>query len=102
MQDNEKMISMYEHKFDEKSFESFCSKFFNTVSLNYIQDKTDEKYLKYILKVSTNIDSPVYFYDFVKALENYSNIIKVEFPISFKANSSEIEAIFNIKVFSSK
>lgn len=102
MQDNEKMISMYEHKFDEKNFESFCSKFFNTVSLNYIQDKTDEKYLKYILKVSTNIDSPVYFYDFVKALENYSNIIKVEFPISFKANSSEIEAIFNIKVFSSK
>lgn len=99
IQDNNTMITMYQTKFDEKNFNNFCLKFFNSAKLDYEKSSQTEKYQKYILKVSTNIDSPTNFYDFIKELKNYQSIVKVEFPITLKANGNEIEAVFNIKVF---
>lgn len=101
MKEKQRLVfKAFETKFDKANFSAFASKFFSEVRLAEVPPKdTNEKFLRYELEVTTSLQTPSKFYDFIDALAKYDNIIKVDFPINMRGQKDKIHTTFNIKVY---
>ncbi|EAK1781906.1 hypothetical protein CVR99_08280, partial [Campylobacter upsaliensis] len=61
-----------------------------------------ELYLKHTLLVQADLASPKNLYDFIDALQNYDNLIKIDYPLNLKAKKSGIELSFIAKIYGEK
>ncbi|EAH8300266.1 hypothetical protein ACLH6Q_000292 [Campylobacter fetus] len=89
--------------FNEMKFVTGAGKYFSNVKLNKLpQLDKNEHFLRYELNVTGLIKSPQNFYSFIDFINEYENIIRVDFPISMKGNGDKIDTSFKIKVYVSQ
>lgn len=99
-QNNQKLLDALIIKFNEQKFTQYANKFFQNVTLKKsTQQATHKGFLVYELNVSSSIQSPQNFYDFLNGLASYESVIKADFPIKMVADSNIIQSNFNIKVY---
>ena len=100
---NRKVIFALKREFDKNNFKMFASKY---MKIDSIQDKNISVYQKDFIKktylVSATLKTPVNFYKFVDASQNYKNVLKIYFPIVFKAKNGDIKLIFKLEHFKAK
>ena len=100
---NRRLILAMQREFDKTNFKNFASKY---MTINNIQDKNISVYQKEFIKktylVSATIKTPINFYKFVDATKNYKNILKIYFPIVFKAKNGDIKLLFKLEHFKVK
>lgn len=101
MKERERAVfEAFKTKFDKANFSVFASKFFEDVKLVELDSNASgEKFFRYELNVTTSIKTPGRFYQFINALQKYTNIIKVDFPINMHGKDGKIHTTFNIKVY---
>lgn len=100
---NKVILTSFSNNFDESKFTKKTSTFFSNVRLKRLPKiSKNENFLRYELKITGTIKSPSNFYNFLAFLNNYENIIKVDFPISMKGNGEDIDTSFNIKVYTAQ
>lgn len=104
MKEKQRLVfKAFETKFDKENFSLFAGKFFSDVKLKEVPPKdSDEKFLRYELNVTTSLQTPSKFYNFIDALSKYDNIIKVDFPINMRGQDDKIHTTFNIKVYTQR
>jgi NAD-dependent DNA ligase len=101
--ENRKVIEAFVERFDEAEFLRFAQAFFTQASLEKVaQTEHEEDFMRYELKVTSLLETPSKFYDFLEALNRYENIVKADFPIQMEAQEGLIYATFSIKVFELK
>jgi hypothetical protein len=97
---NRKIILSLNREFDKEAFKNFSAKF---MKINNITENNQTKYKQYFIKktfvVSSTIDTPINFYKFVDEIKNYKNVLKIYFPVVFKAKNGEIKLIFKMEYF---
>lgn len=100
---NEFTLKSLNNKFNEISFMAFASKYFDNVNLNELP-KTDsnDEYYRYELNVTSAMNTPSKFYNFLDDLKNYDNVVKVDFPINMKSEGNLIHTTFNIRIYGVK
>lgn len=100
---NEFTLKSLNNKFNEISFIAFASKYFDNVNLNELP-KTDEndEFYRYELNVTSAMNTPSKFYNFLDDLKTYDNIVKVDFPINMKSQGNLINTTFNIRIYGVK
>lgn len=99
-QANQKILSAITTEFDENKFIALTSKYFDNVKLTKLPISKNDNFIKYELNVTGYIDTPQNFYKFLDFLNDYENIIKVDFPISMRSSDTKkIDTSFNIKVY---
>ncbi|MBR8462064.1 hypothetical protein KDD93_04410 [Campylobacter sp. faydin G-24] len=97
------IISSYDVKFNKTKFINFASTYFNEVSLNEVSPKdSNESFFRYQLNVTTSMNTPQKFYDFLDALSKYESIVRTDFPITMKGENDKIHTSFNIRVYGLK
>jgi len=97
---NRKIILSLKREFDKEAFKNFSSKF---MKIQNIKEENQSIYRKYFIKktlvITSTIDSPINFYKFVDEVKNYKNILKIYFPIVFKAKNGDIRLIYKMEYF---
>lgn len=102
-QTNQKILDALITTFDEKKFITYANKYFSNVTLSKGTTQiTPTGFTQYELNVSSSIQSPQNFYEFLQGLSSYESVIKADFPIKMVANKELIESSFNIKVYNLK
>ena len=66
--------------------------------------KEDENstFINYELNVTAMMSTPDKFYAFIDFVNNYENVILIDFPVAMRANSGKIDTSFKIKVLEAK
>jgi hypothetical protein len=100
---NRKILEAFAKSFDEERFKSYAGQFFEEVELKK-QDKKEfkEEFTLYELTVTSKLDTPVQFYNFLESLNRYETIVRTDFPIEMWIEEGKIHAIFNIKAYELK
>lgn len=99
---NKKVVEALSKRFDENKFVKYASKFFSDVRLEKSKKQTQEEdFTIYDISVTSSIQTPNNFYDFLIGLSNYENIIKTEYPISMSSYKNTIKLNFHIRVYRS-
>lgn len=96
--ENNKSLEQFQTNFNEKNFQLFLSQFFKNIEIKTLKNE-NELYLKHTLFVSAYMDSPKNLYDFIDALKNYDNLIKIDYPLNLKAKKEGVELSFVAKVY---
>jgi len=96
-----KMVDAFENRWEEESFVREASRYFSRVVVTQLEiNASDPTYKIYEIDARTNMASPQNFYRFVEHLPNLPNVIRIDFPIVFRAvGTDEIEGIFRIRVY---
>jgi len=101
--ENKRVVFALKREFDKNNFKMFSDKYMKVVS---IKDKNISVYNKEFIKktyiITATLSTPVNFYKFVDASKNYKNIIKVYFPIVFKAKNGELNLLYKLEHFKVK
>ncbi|MBZ7936046.1 MULTISPECIES: hypothetical protein [Campylobacter] len=97
---NEKNLDQFQQKFDEKKFNDFLKYYFKNIKITNIKIQTPQEYLRKELKIEALMDNPKNFYNFINALKNYDNLIKVSYPITLKATPKGIAINFSVEIYS--
>jgi len=101
--ENRKVIFALKREFDKDNFKMFTKKYMDILS---IKDKNISVYNKNFIKktyiVSAKLNTPTDFYQFVDMSKNYKNILKIYFPIVFKAKNGDIKLIYKLEHFKVK
>jgi len=100
---NAKSLNAIINTFDEKKFQNKAGEFFSDVRLNRMP-KEDENstFINYELNVTAMMSTPDKFYAFIDFVNNYENVILIDFPVAMRANSGKIDTSFKIKVLEAK
>ncbi|EIE9413924.1 hypothetical protein LEZ71_005357, partial [Escherichia coli] len=53
------------------------------------------------LAIKATMNNPRRLYDFIDALKNYNNLIKLDYPLNLKAGEQGISIDLTLKVYSS-
>ena len=97
---NRQIIVAYSNMFDPDAFARQYRQYFKQLKLRSVDTKQKEDIFDiYEVKVTSDINSPTDFYEFLEAVNKSENIISVEFPIRFISDRSAIHASFRLKVF---
>ena len=98
--ENKRVIFAFRREFDKNNFKNFANKY---MKITYIKENNSSIYENDFIKktyiVSAILSTPQNFYEFVKASQNYKNIIKIYFPIAFKAKDNKIKLIYKLEHF---
>ncbi len=95
-----KITEAFENRWDEKLFIESAGRFFQKVDLKPVDLNLSDPHFKiYELNAMTKMESPQNFYRFLDALSSLPYVIQADFPIAFRAEKSEIEGVFRIRVF---
>lgn len=98
--DNLKIINSFENKFDQNAFQELLNTYFAQNSYKKIDQKGyRENFIVYELNVTTDLETPTKFYQFLDHLNRFDNIIKTDFPIQFESNGNTINSSFKIEVY---
>ncbi|TNB56285.1 hypothetical protein FDW47_02265 [Campylobacter helveticus] len=99
--ENNKSLEQFQTNLNEKNFQLFLSQFFKNIEIKTLKNE-NELYLKHTLLVQADLASPKNLYDFIDALQNYDNLIKIDYPLNLKAKKSGIELSFIAKIYGEK
>jgi competence protein ComGC len=98
--DNLKIIKSFDNLFDEQKFAKLLEEYFEATTFSKVDSKGyRENFIVYELNVSTSIETPLRFYEFLDHLNRFDNIIKANFPIEFASNDGFINSSFTIEVY---
>lgn len=100
---NSKSLNAIINTFDEKKFQNKAGEFFSNVQLNSMP-KEDENstFINYELNVTAMMSTPDKFYAFIDFVNNYENVILIDFPVAMRSNGGKIDTSFKIKVLEAK
>ena len=100
LQDREKNIDIALHKhFDEERFETYLSQYFTSFTLRSIVSEKDEAFQTDILDVRAKIATPVEYYRFIDALNQFEWVVEVDGTLQFKGVKDGIDTHFILKVY---
>ena len=99
--DNREIIDRFSHKFDVKEFEMFSKKYFDDVKLTKINSDTNSSALN-IYQFSADIRSknPKQFYSFIKEIDKYKGVAKINFPIKINSQNETLKINFHLSIYS--
>jgi len=97
---NKKIILAYKTDFNKAQFIDFAKKYMKIIKIKKI-DETIYKnnFIKTSYLVTAILNSPTGFYKLVENLKYYNLVLKVYFPIVFKAKNNKIKIIYKIEHF---
>jgi len=96
--ENAKILAAFKRDFDVKNFKIFASKFMEIKEIKKDKTKPFKKdFIKTAYFIKAAINSPKDFYDFIDAVKNYKNVIRVYFPIDFTKNGKKIDLTLKIE-----
>jgi hypothetical protein len=89
--------------FNMDEFLKFAQKYFNNVKVIPINDETNSTALK-IYQFSADIKekNPKHFYNFVKDLDSYKSLAKINFPINISTEDNQLKIDFYMSIYSMK
>lgn len=97
------ILQNFQNRFSISKFLKDTRKFFQNTSMVEVSQNESEKYFKmYEFEATSDIKTPVTFYEFLEYLSIYDNIIEVDFPIIFNSKGNLISAKFRLKVHNLK
>jgi len=103
VKENKRIILALKREFNKENFKMFSNKY---MKIDLIKDKNisvyENKFIKKTYIVTARLNSPVDFYKFVDASKTYKNIIKIYFPIVFKAKNGELKLLYKLEHFKVK
>lgn len=100
--ENNKTLTQFDTSFNEAHFKDFAQKFIEISSLKEQNLTTNEPFVVKRFKLLGKIQSPKAFYDFVEGLNDYENIVKIDYPLFLKASGGAVNIELFVKVYSSK
>lgn len=96
-------LNAINNTFNAEKFLEGAHGFFEQASLSKLADIDDNtSFSLYELNVTAKMNTPQQFYNFIDFLNNYENIILLDFPVNMNARDAFIDTSFNIKVLKSK
>ncbi len=100
LQEREKNIDIAMQKhFDEDQFETFLKQYFTSFTLRSITSEKDEVYQTEVIAIRVNIATPLEYYSFIDALNQFEWVAEVDGTQQFKGVKNGIEAQFTLKVY---
>jgi len=100
---NKKIILALKRDFNPQNFKNFAKSYMSVKNIKEINSTTYKKdFIKTTYIVDTVIKSPKNFYDFIDALKNYKNVLRVYFPINFQKEKENISLTLKIEHFKLK
>lgn len=97
---NRKILDAAVASFDEKDFTEQAKKYFSEVEL--VSVPSDDNASVYRLNTASAIYSPQKLYEFMDFLNDYRNIIVLEFPAEVRVKKQSLESIINLQIFKSR
>ncbi len=88
-------ILKYNNKFDFDTFKKVVNQ--NFVDANVKQMDNNKS-----ISINATLNSMKDFYKFVNILENYSNIVKINFPLVYKVNNNIVKINFDVTICKNK
>lgn len=100
-QQNKKVINIFSKEFNKTDFITNAKKYFDDAELKQIQNETNSSALKvYQFSADTHAQNPQRFYAFVKELQAYEGIVKINFPITISTENKLLKINFHMSVYS--
>ncbi|HIP02037.1 MAG TPA: hypothetical protein EYG75_00810 [Campylobacterales bacterium] len=99
--ENKKIIDRFAKKFDINEFKIFSKKYFDDVKLTKINSDSNSTALKvYQFSAQIKAQNPKQFYNFVKDLDTYDGLAKINFPINISSQNTVLKIDFHMSVYS--
>ncbi len=99
--ENKDIIDKFSNKFDINEFEIFSKKYFDDVKLTKINSDTNSSALKiYQFSAAIKSKDPKQFYSFVKELDTYKGLAKINFPIKIISHNDSLKINFHLSIYS--
>jgi len=93
-------LDAFKVPFDEKRFLEVSKKYFQNVKLIQKDVKKSESGLHiYEFTADFSAHTPVKFYQFIAAVNQMDNVVKINFPIKLEARGNDISIKFNMSVY---
>ncbi|AXP08185.1 hypothetical protein N4T57_06185 [Campylobacter hepaticus] len=99
--ENPKSLEQFKQNFNIDHFNIFLQKYFQNIKIQENKPEKKEKYLKSLLNIQATINNPKNLYDFIDALKNYDNLIKLDYPLKLQAAEQGINIYLALKIYSS-
>jgi uncharacterized protein YpmS len=108
--ENKKIIDAFARQYQKEELLAFLQQFFETVSVEEVEpDALDDSVPKEHaasgelfetkeFTVAVYMSTPVKFQEFMQALNDYKQIVKVEFPIKFEKEGVNLSSLFRLKI----
>ncbi len=98
--ENNKSLEQFEQKFNLAHLQNFLEKYFENIQITELELDKKEKYLTHRINIRALINNPRRLYDFVDALAQYNNLIKIDYPMTLKASDHGIMINLNVQIYS--
>ncbi|EAI1055297.1 hypothetical protein GFU71_01065 [Campylobacter coli] len=98
--ENNKSLEQFEQKFNLTHFQNFLEKYFKNIQVTELKLDKKEKYLTHRINIQASINNPRRLYDFIDALTQYNNLIKIDYPMTLKASDHGIIVDLNVQIYS--
>ncbi len=99
---NSEILSSFTDDFNKSNFIEFSNSYFRDIDItldNKNIDKQNARFENYSFSALLKDNTPSNFYDFIDALKNYKNIIKINFPIKLMINKNGMQIEFELSVY---
>ena len=101
--ENHKIILAFKMGFNKESFKTFSSKYMKIDSFKDINSSFyQNKFIKKTYIVTATLNSPISFYKFIDATKSANNVLKVYYPVVFKAKNGDLKLLYKLEVFKEK
>ncbi|ELJ5538296.1 hypothetical protein RS312_000634 [Campylobacter coli] len=98
--ENNKSLEQFEQNFNLTHFQNFLEKYFKNIQVTELKLDKKEKYLTHRINIQASINNPRRLYDFIDALTQYNNLIKIDYPMTLKASDHGIMVDLNVQIYS--
>jgi len=99
--ENKNIIDLFSKKFDKTEFIAFAKKYFDDANLTKIKSDTNSSALNiYQFHADIKAQNPKQFYSFIKDINNFKSLAKINFPITINANNGHLQMHFRMSVYS--
>ncbi|EPM2019017.1 hypothetical protein ACTLLN_002210, partial [Campylobacter coli] len=98
--ENNKSLEQFEQQFNLTHFQNFLEKYFENIQITELKLDKKEKYLTHRINIRASINNPRRLYDFIDALAQYNNLVKIDYPMTLKASDHGIMINLNVQIYS--
>ncbi|EEP3505468.1 hypothetical protein ACM1FL_001132 [Campylobacter coli] len=98
--ENNKSLEQFEQQFNLTHFQNFLEKYFENIQITELKLDEKEKYLTHRINIRASINNPRRLYDFIDALAQYNNLVKIDYPMTLKASDHGIMINLNVQIYS--
>lgn len=98
--ENNKSLEQFEQNFNLTHFQNFLEKYFKNIQATELKLDKKEKYLTHRINIQASINNPRRLYDFIDALAQYNNLVKIDYPMTLKASDHGIMINLNVQIYS--